>query len=148
MDTKDRENSKKIGAATVVLAVLFLMSSGLAYYFYSQITPVKTNEQAQQDAQAEVKAIVAKVGQLILLPEGEDPTLATVVDAERLKDQPFFVHASKGDRVLIYTSAKKAILYNPTTNKIIEVAPISIGNPTASTPPAAAETPKDTSKPK
>ena len=117
---------------------LMIISAGLAYSFYTQLADLKNNPQNQNQAQAEVKDMVARVSQLILLPTGEDPTLATVVDPDKLKDQPFFANAQKGDKVLIYTNARKAILYNPTTNKIVDVAPISIGNGTsAPTPPPA-----------
>ncbi len=80
-------------------------------------------------AKQETRDLVAAVSKLIVLPDGEDPTVATVSEPNKLKSQAFFAKAQKGDKVLIYTNAKKAILYNPETNKIIEVAPINIGNP-------------------
>ena len=64
---------------------------------------------------------------MIVLPEDEIPTVATVSDPEKLKEQPFFSDAKKGDKVLIYANAKKAILYDPMANKIVTVAPINIG---------------------
>jgi hypothetical protein len=63
----------------------------------------------------------------MLLPTEELPIVATVADPEKLKGQAFFVNATKGDKVLIYNTAKKAILYSPTENKIVDVAPLSIG---------------------
>lgn len=78
--------------------------------------------------QAEVDATVAKVGKLIALPTDEKPTVATVTDASKVKDQTFFQNAKNGDVVLIYTKAQKAILYSPTENKIVEVGAVNINN--------------------
>lgn len=113
---------------TGVAIVLLLGTTGAAGYFYNELNEVKKNP--NKTAQDETAATIAAVGKLIVLPSGEQPTLATVTEPEKLKDQPFFASAQKGDKVLIYTNAKKAILYNPTNNKIVEVAPINIGSST------------------
>ncbi len=60
------------------------------------------------------------------LPSGETPTVAAVSDVSKLQGQQFFVNAKNGDQVLIYSNAKKAILYRPSTNKIIEVGPVNL----------------------
>ena len=52
---------------------------------------------------------------------------------EKLGDQAFFSKAQKDDRVVIYAQAKKAILYRPSTKKIVEVAPLNIGENQAQT---------------
>lgn len=129
-------NLKKFFAP--VLIILVLGFAGLSFLFYQKFNALKENP--QKIAQEEVRALVARVGQLLVLPEGEDPTVATVQEPERLKDQPFFAKAKKGDKVLIYTNAKKAVLYDPAANKIVEVAPVNIGAPAAPTP-APAPTP-------
>ena len=69
-----------------------------------------------------------RVSRLIILPTDEEPTIATVADPDRLQDQPFFDNAKTGDKLLIYTNARKAILYDPVSDKIVEVAPINIGD--------------------
>ena len=106
----------------IVLFVLLLVALGGAYYFYQQ-----SHTDPQENAQSELEATIAQVGKLMVLPENETPTLATVSDPEKLQDQAFFVHAKKGDKVLIYSLAKKAILYDPVSNKIVEVAPVNLG---------------------
>lgn len=64
--------------------------------------------------------------------EGEEPTIATITDREKLKDQAFFARAENGDKVLIYAQAKKAFLYSVKTGKVLEIAPVNIGqNPPA-----------------
>src|SRR3989344_2836747 len=127
-------NSQKV--VWGILAVLVVIALGSAVYFYTQLNQLR--EDPQKVAQEEAKTLVTKVGKLIVLPEGEEPTVATVTDPNLLKDQPFFANAKAGDKVLIYTNARKAILYNPEENKIIEVAPVSIG---AAATPAPAITP-------
>lgn len=120
---KIRKNFKV--TLSVVFLLIFAGSVGAAYYFYQQFSELKKNP--QRITQEEVRKLVRKVGQLIVLPEGEEPTVATVNDPEMLKSQPFFANAKVGFKVLIYTNAKKAILYDPVNNKIIEVAPVNIG---------------------
>lgn len=83
---------------------------------------------------SEIKVLVDKVGRLVALPQGETPNVATITDVEKLREQPFFANADNGDKVLIYSTARKAYLYRPSENKIIEVAPINITQ--KQTPPA------------
>ena len=78
----------------------------------------------------EVKTLTQRVGEHIFLPEGEVPTIATVSDPEALRGQTFFIDAKKGDKVLIFPNAKKAILYDPIADKIITIAPLNTGSDT------------------
>jgi hypothetical protein len=133
------ENMSKQKLMTVVLPLVTIVALALAGYFYSQIRSLKQDPQAV--AQKEVAEMVAKIGKLMVLPVGETPTLATVSDPEALKDQAFFAGAEKGDKVLIYAGAKKAILYSVTLNKVIDVAPLNIGTQKAVTPPTTEKKP-------
>ena len=108
------------------VAALFILSAGLAIYFFFQVRSLRANP--QQVAEKEVQAIVARVGKLMVLPQDEIPTMATILDPAELVDQPFFASAQKGDKVLLYTNAKKAILYSPSQDKIIDVAPVNLGS--------------------
>lgn len=89
-------------------------------------------------SEEEVKNLVAAVGRAIVLHTNENPTVATVADLSKLKDQPFFAHAKVGDKVLIYPVAQKAILWSPTLNKIVDISAL------ASTNQTPVETPKTT----
>jgi hypothetical protein len=84
----------------------------------------------QDGTQVDVQKTIAEVGKVIILPQGEVPTVATVSDISKLKDQQFFSNALNGDRVLIYQNARKAFLYRPSEKKIVEVAPVNVA-PTA-----------------
>jgi len=122
--------NKKLLAVFLVLFLLIL--AFIAAYFYLRYQNTKDLLQNPNQASLEAtKKLIDQVGKLIELPAGETPTLATVSDKTKLQDQPFFANAQNGDKVLIYVKAKKAILYRPSINKIIEVAPLSIAQPTA-----------------
>ncbi len=108
------------------LIVLLIALVGAIGWLGYKVSAGKQDPQKVVAAQNE--ALVEEVGKLILLPQGETPTVATVNDLAPLKGQAFFDHAKIGDKVLIYTTARKAFLFDPAQNKIIEVAPISIGS--------------------
>lgn len=99
-------------------------------------------------AQAEIDVLVAKVGKLINLPTDEQPTVATVTDASKVKDQTFFKNAQNGDKVLIYQKAQKAILYRPSENRIIEVGAVNINQAVPASPtPESSGSPKPSVSP-
>jgi hypothetical protein len=120
---------KRRGQKTLLLVLLLFFglaaASGAALYFYKKFTKLKQGPGAL--SRQETEDLVKRVSKLIILPTDEAPTIATVSDPEQLKDQPFFARAKAGDKVLIYTNAKKAILYDPVANKIVEVAPLNLG---------------------
>lgn len=118
----------------VVVPLVALAALVVAGYFYNELRVLKQDPQAV--ARQEAASLVAKVGKLVVLPEEEVPTVATVSDPEALKDQPFFSKAQAGDKVLIYAEAKRAILYSVTLNKVIDVAPLNIGETDGVTPPS------------
>lgn len=120
------------GRQLVVLIIIvgLLAGGGFFAYKYDQANKeaARLSANPQEAARKEVQQITDKVGTLIVIPRNETPTLATVSDASKLKNQAFFAKAQNGDKVLIFTQAKRAILYRPATNKIIEVAPVNLGN--------------------
>ncbi|MBX4201991.1 hypothetical protein KW803_03845 [Candidatus Saccharibacteria bacterium] len=135
------KNKKKLSAKVnkpkqlilwLLVALLFLAAVGAAAYYVNKYNEsqkqVKKLSNPTEVAKQESNLLIAKIGALTLLPKGETPTVATVTDVTKLKDQAFFASAQNGDKVLIYTQAKKAVLYRPSTNKIINIAPVNLGN--------------------
>lgn len=105
--------------------LVFFVATGWYAYRHTALFAGSPEPGSQAAAALEAAAVVEKVGLLIDLPEGEEPTVATVSDPGKLKDQPFFANAKSGDRVLLYTKAHKAYLYDPVRHKLVEVAPFT-----------------------
>lgn len=136
---------KNIGLKYLQISVGLIAIAAIIFggYFYTkyqsvqkEIQTIRTDPNVIQKAAAnETQKLIAKIGKLIELPK-ETPTVATITDASKLKDQPFFANGKNGDKVLIYTTAKKAILYSEALNKIVDVAPVSIGTASANPSPS------------
>lgn len=132
--------------SSVILILVLLLSFGLTFYFYQKYqTAQKTLQKQKQLSFEDREKLIAQVGKLIELPK-EEATIASISDKEKLKNQPFFQNAKNGDRVLIFTKAKKAILYRPSTNKIIEVSQINLEPPSATSSVTASPTLLPTTK--
>lgn len=117
------------------IVILLAATAAPSYYFYSQYQ--KTQALLKNPAEAareENRQLVSKISKIVDLPSGEDPTVATISDKEKLAAQPFFARAQNGDKVLFYGTTKKAILYRPQTNKIIEMSQVNMNETPA--PPA------------
>lgn len=121
---------------TIIGILIVAIAVGGGVYFFTKGSS-QANLATKQNQDDEAARLAAVVGKVYDLPGGEVPTIATVSDVSKLSEQEFFKRAMNGDKVLIYTKAKKAILYRPSTNKIIEVGPVNIN--TASQKPDVAE---------
>ena len=66
--------------------------------------------------------LIKEIGELLILPSGETPTVATVSDKNNLQHEAFFAKAQNGDKILVYAKAKQVILYRPSVKKIVNVA--------------------------
>lgn len=128
----------------VLAALLFLTAAGFiwAYLNYQRVSKkaaaTSLTELQRQEVKKQVDELVAKVGRHIVLPEGEEPAMAEIKDAEMLaKDQPFYKDARNGDKVLIYFKAQKAYIYDPVRDVLVNVGPVVLQNKPAETKPAA-----------
>lgn len=145
-----RHEKKKFTKIILIAAVFTLVagSLGTAGYFYFEYKKAMSGDVIKD----ENNSYIAEIKKFMLLPEDEEPTLATVSDREKLHGQPFFAKAENGDKVLIYTKAQKAILFRPSINKIIEVTSLAGGlqgegsSPVTEENPPAQETPPVTAE--
>jgi hypothetical protein len=120
----------------IILSLLLLCAIGVAGYFYYQLKWAPQIESAQ-----EIEDLTTTIGEFIELPTNETPTLATVTDREKLADQTFFLKAENGDKVLIYSNSGRAILYRPSSKKVIDMTTVNVAK-TDTAAPEEAPTPE------
>jgi hypothetical protein len=126
----------------IVLVVVIVWTT--AFFELGRYTVYQANPSLQGQEQA--AEILQKVGQLIQLPPNETPTMATISDAQSAKQgQPFLTNAENGDVLIVYPNAREALLYRPSTNKLIAVGPVDSTSPEAQTAQASVSAPAATS---
>jgi hypothetical protein len=123
----------------LVYAVLLVLIGIIALYLFNEYRQTKSELSQLQSGSSvvsseEIEKIITEVEKLTVIPEGEEPTVATVSDANLLKDKPFFANAQNGDKVLIFNKAKQAIIYRPSVRKVIAVGPITVQSNTTEQP--------------
>lgn len=119
-----------------LLLILFLAAIGLAGWSYSnwqeaqkKIKALSSVEGQQELLKKDKEDLVAKVKKHIVLPEGEEPQVYNITDIDALsKQQPFYIGAHNGDRILIYSAAKQGFVYDPNRDIIVKVGPVYTGN--------------------
>ena len=114
----------KLTLPWLIVMVLVLASIFLFFQYRDAKNRLKATNPAAVSKQ--VSNTVAQVGTLILLPSGEKPTIVTVRDASKLKNEKFYADAQNGDITLVYAKAQKAILYRPSSHIIVNAAPVTV----------------------
>lgn len=86
---------------------------------------VNSPERQQEIAREEIQDVVDQVKDIMIISEDEFPQMATIDNAVDLaKTQAFFANVQNGDKVLIFVKDQKAIIYRPSTGKIVNVGPV------------------------
>lgn len=115
----------------IMFGVSFLLNKDSAIVIDSEVS---NSPEVYGETPEEVTRLLGDVGKHFLLPEDTDLSVYTVTDLEPLQADPFFKNAEIGDKVLIWATARKAILYSPRRAKIIEVSLVGLAEPATSTP--------------
>ena len=112
----------------VFVLLLFGTISTTIYIQYLETKSELSEFKSDPDVLAfkENNDLIDIVGRHVLIPTNIEPTIATVRDSEKLKQQPFFANVENGDKVIIFPTLERAIVYRPAIDKIIEAAPVNI----------------------
>jgi uncharacterized protein YneF (UPF0154 family) len=115
---------KKLILIIVVIVLVIGAVAGLFFIMdYQKKQTLAKNPKLAKEA--DTKELVEKVGKLIKLPN-ETPSIATVSDISKLQNQTLFQNAQNGDKVLIFNQAKRAIVYRPSENVIVEIGNVVV----------------------
>jgi len=125
---KPKKSNIKKSVWIFVCFIVALLLAGNIYFFLQnkQLTTSITADKKEADKK-EAQDIYKTISKFMELPK-EEPVLATVIDKTKLQDQSFFSKAQNGDKLLVFSKARKALLYRPTTSKVVEFAPLSLGD--------------------
>jgi len=126
---KDPQNKSFFNLILIIILIILLICFAI---YYIKFQKVKNNSLTEKTAQnqeeiikKEITDLKEKIGKLILLPTNEEPVVATIVDSEKLKtEQPFYKDAQNGDKLLVYQQEKKAIIYSPSKNILVNVGTV------------------------
>jgi hypothetical protein len=108
-----------------IILILVLVGTAVLFgslYFHAR---AELGKSPTTNAVEEANTLIKKISEHMVMPN-ERPTIATVDNTKKLANQAFFKNARNGDKVLMYTQSKKAILYRPSDDKIIEIAYLNI----------------------
>ncbi|MDD4289980.1 MAG: hypothetical protein PHH83_01745 [Patescibacteria group bacterium] len=124
----NKKKNKKINFKKIIKIIfIIILIIGLCFIGIILYKKIKSNSyELNLRDKGSADQIIQKTSRLMELPEDEIPQVANVLDKEKLKNYPFFESAENGDNLLIYAKSKKVILYRPSTDKIIGVAPLYV----------------------
>ena len=130
-ETKKKIDKKKILkiAAIIIAAVLVLLLAwGLLSFANNYAAHSKANVAVRNnDTQPDTQSAAGRAAKHLLLPEEKPVVIEIKNSADLIKEQAFYAGAQDGDILLIYAAAKKAVIYSPARDIIINVGPIYAG---------------------
>lgn len=122
---------KTLLSILIVVVIAALAGAGFLYVQYQntakELKKVKSQVSTQAGAavrQDEAKKYVTELGKIVRLPD-ETPSIASITDASKLKDQAFFKDAKNGDVLLVFSKSGKVILYDPANKKIVDMTTLT-----------------------
>jgi hypothetical protein len=124
------KEKSRLGIILLFLVVLGLIAGGLFLLNDRNKLKKEVNKlasQSQVNAPDEAAQLNGEVHKLVELSTTEVPSVATVADADKLRQQSTgFENAQKGDKLLIYTQLKEIVVYRPSTKKVVSIVQISL----------------------
>lgn len=128
IDTPNQENKKSPFAIVIVLVILVAaVVLGVNGFLNKDKYLAKKQQNANVAASTpeSIRELIGLVSKHIVIKSDEDPTVATIQDADLLRTQnpAFYKDAQNGDRLLVWSD--KAVLYSASKDQLLYVLPIN-----------------------
>lgn len=109
------------------LLLIAIIITAFVTYSLTTNTNQFSVDQGEQLSEEEINEVITALQDNILLPEGEEPFVAKIIDASLIKDsQPFYKDAQDGDYLVIYSESARAILYSKDRDLVINTGPVEL----------------------
>jgi hypothetical protein len=131
VETANQGLAQKISAYSTARPVAAITTPAASSETQQSLIPVD---------KAEVQALLTKLQSIALVPADEAPTLATVVEIDKLRKEVFFAHAALDDKLFVYQHARLAVLYRPSVEKIVNMATLFDQSANPTQPPSLSPT--------
>src|SRR6185503_4785956 len=133
--TSSRRPNNLKRSVQVIVALLLLAIIAWLVHGYITTKDKLEKQKHSPSAQTPTQQTISKVSALVDVPTNETPTLANISNADALRklskfNASFFADAKNGDILLVYTKNNKAIVYRPSSNKIIASGPYDFASST------------------
>lgn len=112
---------------TVVIIIGIIALALVATFVVLRMYQAAPN-QSESSSVGDAADTMTSIARLMLIPN-EKPVIATINEAQKLiASQAFYMGAIDGDKLVMFPNAKKAVIYSPTRNLIVNSGPFVIGS--------------------
>ncbi len=108
----------------VALIVIGIAAGGWWVWRNSSGDLANISADTERLSDAQAQQVIARIGQFMVIPTDEKPSIAVVHDVTTLAQrQSFYADAKDGDVLVVYST--RAIIYDPKSDKLVNVGPIA-----------------------
>lgn len=150
--TKPSKKKRRIipKMSTIIIVVLLFALAGGGYYFYNKYSETKqeveklSTVQGQQElSKTQTQELLSELRSIAITPtDSGDPTVATVVDASKLKSsasddlKEFYKNTQDNDQVVVFQKDQQLTIYifRPSDKKIVNIGTFKIDPQTQQQP--------------
>lgn len=124
--TETKKRKFRLTKKNLIIGVIVLVLAAATGFLLWQNLQLRSPEGQKRATERANTRLVEEVSSKILLPDDQDPTIATITNVDELRkvNEAFYKEAQNGDKILFYST--RAVIYREGDGKIINVAPVTL----------------------